>query len=106
LYPLSEVQNLNTQIVTEALTYVNRTSYKQLSSHQSLWHGPCNRKGNWKQGAQKIKRRREKMKNLTNTFAAIVMMFVIVFGTTFANAGIIIAKSETPEPTCNTTGSR
>jgi len=41
------------------------------------------------------------MKNLTNTFAAIVMMFVIVFGTTFANAGIIIAKSETPEPTCN-----
>ena len=40
------------------------------------------------------------MKNLTNTFAAIVMMFVIAFGTTFANAGIIIAKSETPETTC------
>src|SRR5436190_17136379 len=22
------------------------------SSRKSLWHGPCNRKGNWKQGAQ------------------------------------------------------
>ena len=40
------------------------------------------------------------MKNLNNKFAAIVMMFVIAFGTTFANAGIIIAKSETPETTC------
>jgi hypothetical protein len=40
------------------------------------------------------------MKNLNNTFAAVVMMFVIAFGTTFANAGIIIAKSDTPEPTC------
>ncbi|PYS86501.1 MAG: hypothetical protein DMF62_15755 [Acidobacteria bacterium] len=42
------------------------------------------------------------MKNLNNTFAAVVMMFVIAFGTTFANAGIIIAKSEAREPTCST----
>ena len=32
------------------------------------------------------------MKNLKTTFAALVMMFVLVFGTTFANAGIIIAR--------------
>lgn len=31
------------------------------------------------------------MKSLKTTFAAFVMMFVLVFGTTFANAGIIIA---------------
>ena len=32
------------------------------------------------------------MKNLKTTFAALVMMFVLVFGTTLANAGIIIAR--------------
>lgn len=31
------------------------------------------------------------MKNLKNTFAAVMMMGVMVFGTTLANAGIIIA---------------
>ena len=34
------------------------------------------------------------MKNLKSTFTALVMMFVIAFGTTFANAGIIIAARE------------
>ena len=32
------------------------------------------------------------MKNLKNTIAAIMMIGVMVFGTTFANAGIIIAR--------------
>ncbi len=44
------------------------------------------------------------MRNLKNTLAAFTMMFVLAFGTTFANAGIIIAgfneksttKSEQP----------
>ncbi len=31
------------------------------------------------------------MKNVKNTLAAFTMMFVLAFGTTFANAGIIIA---------------
>ncbi|CAN5575073.1 hypothetical protein BH24ACI3_BH24ACI3_14970 [soil metagenome] len=31
------------------------------------------------------------MKNLKNTLAAFTMMFVLAFGTTFANAGIIVA---------------
>lgn len=33
------------------------------------------------------------MKNLKNTFAATFMLAVMVFGTTFANAGIIIARN-------------
>ncbi len=33
------------------------------------------------------------MKNFKNTFAAVMMMAVMVFGTTFANAGIIIARN-------------
>lgn len=40
------------------------------------------------------------MKNLKNTVAAITLLAVIAFGTTFANAGIIVAgfneKEETP----------
>jgi hypothetical protein len=34
------------------------------------------------------------MKNLKNMLAAITMMAILVFGTTFANAGIIIAGAE------------
>ena len=40
------------------------------------------------------------MKKLKTTFVAFVMMFVLVFGTTFANAGIIIARDG---GTCNST---
>jgi len=50
------------------------------------------------------------MKNLKNTFVAITMMTVLAFGTTFANAGIIIAglkdsgetkdKGKRPVTTC------
>jgi hypothetical protein len=50
------------------------------------------------------------MKNLKNTVAAVAMMAVMVFGTTFANAGIIIAgrttenvKTSAPDP-CSGTG--
>lgn len=47
------------------------------------------------------------MKNLKNTFAGIIMMGVLAFGTTFANAGIVIAltgegdvKKETKPTVC------
>ena len=43
------------------------------------------------------------MKNLKTTFAAFVMMFVLVFGTTFANAGIIIARDG---GTCDSTATK
>ena len=43
------------------------------------------------------------MKNLKNTVAAFVMMFVLVFGTTMANAGIIIARDG---GSCSTTATK
>jgi hypothetical protein len=46
------------------------------------------------------------MKNLKNTVAAITLMAVISFGTTFANAGIIVAgfnEKTTTERTCTQT---
>ena len=51
------------------------------------------------------------MRNLKNTVAAITMMAVIVFGSTFANAGIIVAgfgdeteKTTTEQPCTEPTG--
>jgi hypothetical protein len=47
------------------------------------------------------------MKNMKNMVAAAVMMGVMAFGTTFANAGIIIAKdSRTTDETCKYTNDR
>jgi len=45
------------------------------------------------------------MKNLKNTFAAFTMIAVLAFGTTFANAGIIILRSaDAPtQDTCSDT---
>lgn len=45
------------------------------------------------------------MKNVKNTFAAAIMMTALTFGTSVANAGIIIAKSEATTCT-STTGSK
>lgn len=45
------------------------------------------------------------MKNLKTTFTALVMMFVIAFGTTFANAGIIIAGAKEEPVSCKSTKS-
>ena len=44
--------------------------------------------------------REEKMKNLKNIVATFIM--ISAFGTTFANAGIIIAKEGTSATTCST----
>jgi formate-dependent nitrite reductase membrane component NrfD len=40
----------------------------------------------------KLKMERREMKNLKNMFAAATLMTVMVFGTTFANAGIIMSR--------------
>ena len=45
------------------------------------------------------------MKNTKNMVRAAVLMMVMTMGTTFANAGIIIAKVATTEP-CTTTESK
>ncbi len=43
------------------------------------------------------------MKNLKNMFAAATLMTVMVFGTTFANAGIIIARGSDADTKQTTT---
>jgi hypothetical protein len=70
------------------------SSYTHQESFGTLWHAACNRQ--WQNGAVGPEQKTLGEKKMKKTLTAITLAIVLTFGTTFANAGIIVGDKTDP----------